>query len=439
MWDWTKIQQMLHPFVRQGWRYWVRFALLLAAGTYVGHILSESERFTDIRFAIYQYQTRMQHRGPIYPQHTVLLLLNDGDYWGDAFASRDPLKRDQLALLLDRLDQAGVNTVALDLDFFSPRPEQPAFEYPEFQAEDRALFEAMQRMCANGRHVVLASALDYALGGEQRGGLSTYVEKPLIFTPVLNQLPCVTLGYEALPEDMRRVPGLAKLEDGRFEDSLALAMVKIEDPVAYANVVGNSERGYRFAQFLTPEDFSTRNGRQFVLNGEEVRQMETLALRHVVADKVVIVGAHWHPLAYGIGDDYTDMHLSPGGAEPGAMLHANYVEAMEDSSGTFTPLSDRAVEMVEWGMVLGLALLGVYEVGAGVKWAGFLFSCVLSILLTYVLLQNLGLFLDFFIPFLMIVVHTLVEEILEMRRELTHTKHELHSLHRTHHQRGMTE
>jgi len=67
----------------------------------------------------------------------------------------------------------------------------------------------------------------------------------------------------------------------------------------------------------------------------------------------------------------------------------------------------------------------VMDLHASFKWGAFVSGLLLSIIFTYVLLQNLGLFLDFAIPLLMIVVHTLVEEILHMRHELHHTRHKL--------------
>ena len=42
--------------------------------------------------------------------------------------------------------------------------------------------------------------------------------------------------------------------------------------------------------------------------------------------------------------------------------------------------------------------------------------------LTYTLLQNLGLFLDFLIPLLMIVFHTLGEELIKLWHEFQHLK-----------------
>jgi hypothetical protein len=74
-----------------------------------------------------------------------------------------------------------------------------------------------------------------------------------------------------------------------------------------------------------------------------------------------------------------------------------------------------------------LALVGALEVHAGWKWAGFVVSFLASVVVAYALLQNLGIFLDFFIPILIILLHTMTEAVLEMRHEIHHLKHQLHT------------
>lgn len=413
------LKHVTRPIVRKGWRHWARFVVLLVIGVYLGHELSESNRFTDWRYLLYQKQMRLQRRGPIYPRYTALVLLGDDDFYGEEYQTRAPLKRDKLAALLDRLNQAGVNTVAFDVFLDSPRPEKPDYEFPDYRAEDEAFFAAIKRMCDAGRHVVLIT--DYI--GDYSDPKETRYEPPSIYMSYLSSLPCVIRGHNETPNDLRKIPGMIQLRDGSYLDSFALAMTKINDPIAYESLVKDEDRGYRFAQYLTPEDFSTRNGRQFIFSGVELEQMSVNQLRQALADKTVIVGGHWHDIAYNLGD-YVDMRNSPGGVEPGAMLHANFVEAMRDPTSTFTPISDRTAEIIEWMIALALALLGAMEIHVGWKWLAFILSCLFSILLTYVL-QNLGLFLDFIIPFLVLVLHIFIEEILEMRRELHHVKSQL--------------
>jgi CHASE2 domain-containing sensor protein len=416
-----KLQQLLQlgkrvtrPIVRKGWWHWVRFALLLAAGSYLGHILSESPRFSDIRYELYQKQVELQHREAVYPQHTILVLLDDDDYWSDEYQARAPTKRDKIASLLDRLNEAGANTVGIDLDFSSPIPSQPDHDFSDYVKEDELLFASMKRMCDAGRHVVLTTFL---LG--ERPPLH---QAPAIYRSRLASLPCVTVGHDGFPGDMRKIAGRFELDTGALIDSFSLTIVKIIDPVAYHNLVKGENKGFRFGRYLTPEDFAPKDGQRFVYNGKAIEALQTLELRQAIANRAVIIGESHNEFAYGQGG-LADSHNSPGGWEPGAMIHANYVEAELNPDSTFVPISDETAEYVEWSLAFLLALVGALEIPALWKWGSVGLCFLFSLLLTYTLMQNLGLFLDFFVPFLMIVVHTLTEELLEMRRELKHARH----------------
>jgi hypothetical protein len=418
------------PVARKGWMHWVRFAVLLGIGSFVGHILSDSSRFNDWRYWLYQKQTSILQRGPVYPKYTALVLLNDDDYWSDEYQGRSKLKRDKLGALLDRLNAAGVNTVAFDVYLTSPFPDRPDYEFPDYRQEDQVFFGAVKRMCDAGRNVVLATEYEN-VGTEEK---PSRIETPTLFQSRLPSLPCVHSGHVILPDsDFRTLPSRVEMANGKMIDSMALALIKITDPIAYHDLARDQEKGFRFGKFLTPEDFSTRDGRQFIFSGHDINTMDLTKLRQALADKIVIVGGHWHVAAYN-SREYVDMWASPGGLEPGAMLHANYVEAMRDPMSSFIGLSERTAEITEWCMALALALLGALEIHVGWKWGGFLLTCLAALMLTYVLLQNLGLFLDFFIPIVIIVAHTVVEEVLDMRHLLHHTKHQLHQLHIEHQQ-----
>jgi hypothetical protein len=417
------LRKATRPIVRKGWMHWVRFAVLLLIGSYIGHILSESERFTDWRYWLYQKQVRFERHGPIYPKVTALVLLDDDDYYSLEYQARSKPKRDALAALLDRLNAAGVNTVAFDVFLDSPFPDKPSYDFPDYIHEDELFFDSIRRMCSAGRHVVLAT--EYFGLEPGQATVPPLKQAASIYDSLLPTMPCVRTGHVDFNDDMRKIPGIVTMADGHSIDSLSLAITKISDPIAYENLTSDEDHGFRFGQYLTEEDFKTRNGRQFIFSGKEIENMDINQLRQALADRIVIIGGHWHTGAYKTGE-LIDMWNSPGGVEPGSMLHANYVEAMRDPNSTFTPVSDRTAEIIEWVLALVLALIGALEVHVGWKWLGFFASFFASIVLTYVLLQNLGLFLDFFIPIVMIVAHTMTEELLEMRHELQHTKHQLH-------------
>jgi CHASE2 domain-containing sensor protein len=409
----ARIRDVVRPFARKGLWHWLRFALLLAGGVLLGHVLNNAPWLTQVRYSLYHREMLMRDQSQLYPKRTALVLLNDDDYWGDAYQSRTPLKRDVLADLIDKLNGLGVSTVALDVDLRSPRPDDPNFEYSDYQAEDAKLLAAIDRVCKAGHHAVLASSVQFGDDG--------YAEMPSIYTAKLSTLPCVRRGYIQLPYDMRRIPGTLDLANGGQLDSMSLAVTGIADPTARADSSANTGQGFRFSEYLSEADFGPKNGRQFIFSGNQIMQTSPGKLEHQLADKLVFVGAKWHANAYDVGP-LVDQHNSPGGMEPGVMLHANYVEAMLDRTGTFEPVSDSIAEMIEVGLVLALALVGLLEIHTLWKWAAFAIGLVLSLLLTYTLLQNLGVFLDFLIPLLMIVFHTLGEELIKIWHEFQHLK-----------------
>jgi hypothetical protein len=398
---------------RKGRWHWIRFSVLLAVSWFAGQALKESPYLTDLRYWVYRHQIALSNHGPVYPRRTALVVLDDGDYWGADFSGRTPLKRGELALILDRLREAGANTVVLDVDLRAPHRTEPGFEFPDYQKEDSALLAAVGRMCDAGRNVVLGTSV--LLEGED------YVEAPSIFAPYRASYPCLRAGYLQLPYDLRLVPGQLELRGGGPLDSLSLEAVSLINPTAYKLAVSKADRGFRFARYLSEADYRPADGPKYAFSWQQLKKADIEDLRRDIADKVVLIGGNWHANAQGQGPT-VDTFPSPVGPLPGVFLHANYIEALDGEGGTFAPLSDTAAEVIEFSLAIVLALVAALEIHSGWKWSAFFTSLLLSVILTYVLLANLGIFLDFLVPVLILIGHTLVEEVMEMRTELHHLK-----------------
>src|SRR5258708_13526920 len=140
---------------RKGSWHWIRFAALLAVSWFAGQALKDSPYLTDLRYWVYRHQIDLSNHGPVYPRRTALVVLDDADYWGADFAGRTPLKRGELALILDRLREAGANTVVLDIDLRAPHRTEPGFDFPDYQTEDAALLPAVIRICNADSSVLL--------------------------------------------------------------------------------------------------------------------------------------------------------------------------------------------------------------------------------------------------------------------------------------------
>jgi CHASE2 domain-containing sensor protein len=411
-------KSVMHSITRKGTWHWSRFAALMVLGWFAGHALKQTSYLTGVRYWLYRHQLMLQSGAPGYPRRTAVVLLEDADYWGPDFAARSPLKRDQLAKILDTLRLAGVNTIVLDVDLRSPDASQPDLDFADYRPEDAALLASVRALCSAGQTIVLSSSVQHQSG-------SIYKQLPSIYTHALAADPkayaCLQSGYPQLPYDMRLVPGQLQLVNGPPLDSLSLAAVKAVNPTAWKAAVDNQDKGFRYSRYLSEADYLPRDGRRFRYTWAELHHADRRDLRTNLADKVVLIGGGWHSFAKGQGPT-VDTYNSPVGPMPGVFLHANYIEALDGERGTFAPLSDTSVEVLEFSLAIILAIIGVLQVHVAWKWGAFLLSLALSIALGYVLLENLGVFFDFLVPILILTGHTLVEQLLEMRHELRHHK-----------------
>jgi hypothetical protein len=81
--------------------YWLKLAILLVLGALLGHYIGARPIWTGLRYKIYQDTFDLiqliQAHGPLYPQRTALVLINDEEYWKGSPAGRVPINRYYLA------------------------------------------------------------------------------------------------------------------------------------------------------------------------------------------------------------------------------------------------------------------------------------------------------------------------------------------------------
>src|SRR2546423_447129 len=94
----TKSKQIYAELRKKKKRYWLTVLLLLIAGTVAGELLGEQYVWIRLRYRIYPV-LQWVSLAPKGERKTVLVLINDDDYWKGELARRTPLKRDYLARL----------------------------------------------------------------------------------------------------------------------------------------------------------------------------------------------------------------------------------------------------------------------------------------------------------------------------------------------------
>lgn len=381
----SKIQRLK----KKGFFYWLNVGVLIILGIVVGHWLEKQDVATRLRYRIHQVITRAYSPRQPYVTRTVVVLIGDDEYWKGELAMRIPTKRDYLARVVKALDQADASVIALDFGLRSPLPDGGPVSYNSYDTETKILFETI-RDVSTRRPVILPKTIRWVNGN--------YVPESDLYDGFDFQGGLVRSGYALLPFDVRRVPLSLTMKDGTLTNSFAEAIVRAVKEAALEPVAGLEEAPY--GSYLTQTAFPTLSTSQ-VLSPDE----ETLKK---LRDNIVIVGGAWSRLAYQRGSKI-DTHLTPVGPLPGALVHANFVEALLDRR-TAPSWSERALLFIEVLFSLSVAMIFALITRFLWKLLALLILCLGMMAFSYLSWLNLGLFYDFFVPLLLIVGHATYEQ-----------------------------
>jgi CHASE2 domain-containing sensor protein len=388
--------------------HWVIVSVLIAVGTWIGHWISQKQIWVDVRYAVYRQTFNATHlRGSLYPKRTVLVLVQDEEYWRGELAGRAPIKRDYVAKLIRKLDAADVAVVAVDFDLRSPTPDGTLVEHPDYLSETSQLREAVKEI-GGRRPIVLPTIVGFDADGN-------YVEESTIFRGYDFGTADVRRGYIQLPYDLRRVPVAIALRDGALLDSFAGAIVAAADATAHARLARQAQSALPFGSYMNEAAFATTGPDATLLSAGDVLLQDFSILRRQLAHKIVIVSGAWSVFGYRSGRR-TDSHLTPGGLLPGAFIHANFVEALL-SDRTYKPVSEALVVSFDVVLVLLAAVTMALPMASWRKTALITLLGVGFAAISYFFIQNLGLFFDFFVPVAVLCGHLAVDKVLDWRHE----------------------
>ena len=377
--------------------HWLVAIFLIGFGTYAGHKLGQSDVWMDLRYRAYQsFLYRLTPRAP-HPKRTVLVLINDQEFWGPPLDGRRPIKRDYLANLVRKLGDANPEVIALDVDL-SLSVDRLVYDAGPYKGETDVLLQAVKEVAAR-RTVVLAKRLTYA--DSDKEGLEPTAA---VFDDYPFGESNVRFGYITLPRDIRRIPLAINLKDGKTKvDSFASAILGAIDEQSLTDAKQKEQDALPYGTFIRPDGFVRRSAND-VLNADPKTLYKDMAF------KVVIVGGAWHQYGVNQGPPY-DSHASPVGDVYGAFVHANYVEALLDSR-TYSPMRQSLATGIEVVFSMILAVILSLHLRLHIKLAIAILLCVAIFGVSYVSWQNLGLFFDFFVPVILLMGHVVVEKLL---------------------------
>ncbi len=379
-------------------RYWVEAVALILLGVVLGHYASSHNAWLEARYSLYSLMQKTNWRRP-YVQHTFVVTVDDDDYWKGDFNRRTPIRRDMLAHLISRLADAQAKVVAVDFDLRSPVPDGNPRETPAYQQETDELIAAINKACSEHHAVVLPASIGF-------GAANSYVLQSDIYSDAKLPPSFFFTGYIALPLDARSVPLDITLAGPRHLDSFALAAVRAYKPDAVLRI--KNLNIFPFGGYLEPGEFPH-------LEARDVLSLDRMSLQDQVGGKLVLIGSNWHRLGWKTGP-LNDSHPSPIGPISGVFVHANYAEAILGGD-YYWPAHELFAYIFEIVVLLSMAVLFAADVNAWKKLAIVVLASVLFISVGYVLLQNLGIYFDFLIPLVLLLVHVPVDQVREWRKK----------------------
>jgi len=382
--------------------YWLLALVSIVGGMSLSHHFDEKQTWIETRYRVYRLLTRVSPN-PRKPKQTVLVTIDDAEYWTGPLERRVPIKRDYLATVIKALDACDPAVIAIDFDLRSPTSDGSIVDNPTYQQRETPLFIQAISEVSQHHPVVLPVLIRH--------------QRPkdpfLLDSSVFGTLPFVQgklqRGYINLPFDVRKIPAPQPLVGGGEVDSFAVSIVRAHhenllESVASSNILP-------FGTFLE-KSIPT------------VKTTDVLAGRcGPLASKIAIVAAAWHKYAANEGE-LVDLHITPLGMMTGATIHANYVEALIDSD-THKPLPTAMDRGIEFLTAAAFAILLAAKTNRGYqKLCIVVLACLALLLLSYLAWQNLGYYFDFFFPVFFLIAHALAHYLLELWRD----SKELHNL-----------
>jgi hypothetical protein len=403
-------------------RYWVSalivFILTLVGSTTVYEHLGLRQKRAEY------FQFLMDHgRRSTEPRYVSLFLIEDDEYWYGEPAGRAPLDRRYLARVVENLVTSNTRVIALDIDARLPNPKKMTIP-KEYKDETCKLIGAIKAGVGAGKKFVLATPISLDKQKRYRQDTDIYQANSLCERPehgMSTEKPCgiafepheksnVTCGYIALPYDPLAVPLQIAMADGRKLDSFALAIARAEHPHSVNVLLGQSGGGARYTNFISEKkikDFGASFSAGAFLRSVGPKNLHP----------AVIVGANWHEFAFTRGL-LIDLHPTPIGDLVGAVLHANFAEALLDSR-TIGALPEWVTHGAEVMLSVIAALIFALIAGFWKKVGVISSTLIVLFLVQWAMLDIFGVFFDAFFPVLGLGLHSLYERLLGMHEAWT--------------------
>lgn len=415
-----RLRQLAAKFPKRSPGYWFGALVVLAVILWTEPFIDAKLNLADERNWAFEHFAQSV-TNPALPRDVKLVLIGDDEYWDGDLHHRSPTDRSYIARLVQALDVANAQVIALDFDLRLPHPNDVATPgryavvdaYKPYRDETDLLVKAIDDV-AQRRKIVLSRTIsgkvdgpfDFESDAYQAYGLCTRLhadgqwdnpgtpEFPLTAEARQN----ISCGYIALMTDKRRVPPPARI-NGQSErlDAFPLAIVRAWDQSA----VPRLESGTYYASYIRQDVI--RNPRITMSAGSLLG--DPAKARSILGGKPVIVGAAWSQRAKGRGGQ-VDLHDTPIGKVSGPVIYENVAEAVL-SNRALRGLDEHALWWLE--LLVGMAAAVIFAAFSDFRMRVVVVVAAIALMFVaqWMILQLFGTFFDAFVPVVGLGLHAI--------------------------------
>jgi len=396
-----------HASTRQR-HHWLIAGGLITFGLYAGRWLEETDFPLQSRYRIYQvFGARAQQFSR--SNSMVMVMIGDDEFWKRhrrddprELARRLPLNSYYIADLIKAIGPQSPYVIALDTKIRSQVPYTLRSQDPAYDDETDVLAKEIRNALNPDSNCHCQIVLPRTLIQDEEGG--TIAEKD----PLDRRLKQsgVRRGYILATRDIRNVPMPITDRLGERIPSFSSAVASAVNALTVTDAAHDARNALPYGRFHPPEFFLTVPANKVIDRDPNVLKL--------FSHKIVIIGAAWHRLAYGRGEQ-VDAHLTPVGVIPGALVHANYIEALLDRDTT-GGISDAEAMVVDIALST-LAALVFVAVARAHRWRSLIGVIFAALVATLLMWHIFGLYFDFFIHITLLAAHVVIEQVLEWRED----------------------
>jgi CHASE2 domain-containing sensor protein len=380
--------------------YWLRVLAVTLAGMVAMLALARVEWWRVWSASSYGRLQQFNIRQLSTPHDTAVVVIDDAAH-RSTFGGRVPLRRDQLAALIEQVASFEPRSIGLDIELSAA--DSKALDERETEVLWRTLTDVGARI-----PLVLATTLEVDVSGRQLvRGKDAFAD--------LAGTGRITAGYTRIPHDSRCIPLQLEVNSARGTervDSLALALAKTRNRARVP--VSEPGQALPFGRFLSETAFAEARLTPADLS-------DAARAREILAGRVVLIGGSWTTR----DGARVDEQLTPAGRMPGVFVHANYVEAL---LGQYMAHHVPDVVAIALELLFGFSIAFIFI--GGVRYWKFILLALLVLAplpLSVMSLQNFGIYLDGLSLIVLIGAHATLEEILERREERHHARGGVHA------------